>query len=317
MKKQKIFELKSHDYSAKINLSRGANCISLRNKKYKAKILREPDYSQELDNPYLYGMPILFPVNRISSGEFAFEGRRYHFPINEVATGCHLHGELHRTEFELIEISENRMLCSYKADKENPYLSFLHEFEIKIEYELREDGFYHKTEVINNSDNNMPVFIGFHTTFNALFTEESKPENIHVLVQISEEYERNMKNYLPTGVKLEFDEISCFLNTGGFNPLVKPISRHYRCGKSGKMVIYDAGNDLSMVYENDEKYKFRLIYNGNADEYICLEPQNCMANCQNSPFSREKAGFDYIEPGKSKVYESKLSLVEGDKRKDY
>jgi len=66
MNKQKIIELKSGAYSAKINLSRGANCISLRNEKYNAMLLREPDYSRELDNPYLYGMPILFPVNRIA-----------------------------------------------------------------------------------------------------------------------------------------------------------------------------------------------------------------------------------------------------------
>ena len=311
MEKQKILELKSHDYSAKINLSRGANCIGLRNKKYKATILREPDYSEELDNPYLYGMPILFPVNRISGGEFEFEGRRYQFPINEPTTDCHLHGELHKTEFELVEISESRILCSYKADKVNPYLSFPHEFEIKIEYELKEDGFYHRTEIINNSDNNMPVFIGFHTTFRALFTEDSKPENIKVLAQISEEYERNMANYLPTGRKQDFDESSLALNDGTFDPFSKPISRHYRCRAPGRMGIYDAGNDLSVVYENDEKYKFRLIYNGNADEYICLEPNNCMANCQNSPFSRDEAGFDYIEPGKSKIYMSKIYIQGG------
>lgn len=314
MEKQNIFELKSHNYSAQINLSRGGNCISFRNQKYKVKILREPDYSKELDNPYLYGMPILFPVNRISGGTFEFEGRKYQFPINEPATGCHLHGELHKTEFELVEISENRMVCSYKADKENSYLNFPHAFEIKIEYELKEDGLYHKTEIINNSDYNMPVFIGFHTTFRVLFAEDSKPENIRVLAQISEEYERNMKNYLPTGAKPEFDEVSLSLNEGKFDPFVTPTSRHYRCGKSGKMVIYDAGNDLSVVYENDEKYKFRLIYNGNADEYICLEPQNCMANCQNSPFDRKEAGFDYIEPGKSKIYVSTIRIEKGDMR---
>ena len=65
-----IYEITSGEYSAKINLSRGANCISLRNMRYHALILREPDYSSELDNPYLYGMPILFPVNRIDGGCF-------------------------------------------------------------------------------------------------------------------------------------------------------------------------------------------------------------------------------------------------------
>ncbi len=42
--------------------------------------------------------------------------------------------------------------------------------------------------------------------------------------------------------------------------------------------------------------------------YICLEPQNCLANCQNSPFSREEAGFDHITPYALKTYRSKIYL---------
>lgn len=310
MKEQRIISIACGDYSAKINLTRGANCISLRNERYKACLLREPDYTGELDNPYLYGMPVLFPVNRISGGRFNFEGREYIFPINEPATGCHLHGELHQTEFELLEKYENKVVCSYKATKERPYLQFPHEFEIKLTYELKEDGFYQTTEVINLSDANMPVFLGFHTTFNALFTEKSKSEDIKVLVEIEEEYERNMTNYLPTGRKPEFDDTSMKLDGGEFSPFEKPISRHYRCGRNKRMAIYDAGQNLTLMYENDDKFEFRLVYNGNADGYICLEPNTCLANCPNSPFDREEAGFDYIKPGASKVYHSKIYIME-------
>ena len=317
MDEQKIIILKYNDYSAQINLSRGANCISLRNKKHNAKILREPDYSQELDNPYLYGMPILFPPNRILGGEFEFEGRKYRFPVNETDTSCHLHGEVHRTPFKLLEISESRMVCAYMTNENKPYLYFPHAFEIKIVYELKEDGFYQSVKIINLSDENMPIFIGFHTTFNLLFTERSKAEHIKVLVEISEEYERNMENYLPTGIKPTFDTTSCLLEGGEFYPFFARISRHYKSGKSGKMVIYDEANDLSIVYENDEKYMFRVIYNGDADEYICLEPQSCMVNCPNAPFPREETGFDYIEPGKSKIYTAKISIRGGDMRRNH
>lgn len=314
MKEQKIVELRYQDYLAKINLSRGANCISLRNEKYNIQVLREPDYSAELDNPYVYGMPILFPVNRISSGSFIFEDREYKFPINEPDTGCHLHGELHQTEFRLIEMSENKVLCSYKADKHNSYLMFPHEFEIRIEYKLSEDGFAQRTEIINLSDKNMPVFLGFHTTFNSVFGLNDKSQTTKVLVELSEEYERNMSTYLPTGNKLRYDDVTMKLNNGEFNPREKSISRHYRCGRTGKMVIYDYSKDLSVIYENDDKFKFRLIFNSAADGYICLEPQTCLVNCQNSPLNREEAGFDYIEPGETKIYHSKIYIAKGDRR---
>ena len=59
----------------------GANCISLTHETHRAVILREPDYEKKLDNPYLYGMPLLFPANRISGGRFYFKGREYCFPV--------------------------------------------------------------------------------------------------------------------------------------------------------------------------------------------------------------------------------------------
>ena len=295
------------DWSAVIDTEYGANCIGLRNEKYGAKLLREPPTNCELDNPYLYGMPILFPVNRIENGKFEFEGRKYVFPINEPATNCHLHGELHRTAFELTEKSDSKIKCRYTATKNKPYLSFSHEFEIVMEYELKDDGFYHTVTVTNLSEQNMPLFLGFHTTFNTLFAEGSRPENIRIFTNISEEYERNMEvNYLPTGIKPPFDAVSMALSEGTYKPFEKKASRHYR--GQGAMSITDVDKHLRMVYENDEKYGFRLIYNGGSDGYICLEPQNCLAGCQNSPFSREESGFDFLYAGECKTYRSRIFL---------
>lgn len=303
-----IIEIKRGEWSAKINMARGANCLSLRNARYGAEILREPVDYRKPENDYLYGMPILFPVNRIEGGAFEFEGRKYVFPINEARTGCHLHGELHIAHFEVAERKDNYLKCRYSA-KSGEYLGFLHAFETTQEYELKENGLYHTVTVTNLSDENMPVFLGFHTTFNTLFTKESRGENMRVFVDISEEYERLMDiNYLPTGVKPNFDEVSSSLAKGTFNPLERKISRHYR-GK-GKMSITDLKNRLRVVYDNDEKYGFRLIFNGGEEGYICLEPQTCLANCQNSPFSREEGGFDYIAPGACKTYASAILLEE-------
>lgn len=305
---QQILEIIGGGYIAGISLQAGANCIRLRNEKYNARILREP--KGVLDNPYLYGMPVLFPVNRISGGKFSFEGREYVFPINEPDTGCHLHGTLHRTPFSALEKTDSRISCLYRADAERPYLQFPHEFEIQMDYELSDKGLLHTTQVKNLSQTNMPVLLGFHTTFNARFCPGEGP--VFVRVPIVREYERNMKNYLPTGNTPAFDEVSTALNSGKFDPSSAPISRHYR--GDGKMVIYDEENDLSVVYENDEELPFRLIYNGNADGYICLEPQTSLANSPNSPIPREEAGFGWIEPGKTVTYTCRIYIGEGDLR---
>ena len=314
MENETRLRLSGGGYTAVIDLRRGANCTSLRHEGYDARILREPVAPWPGDNPFLYGMPILFPVNRISGGSFCFEGRQYTFPINEPATGCHLHGKLHETAFTLLDKQENRLLCSCAVAENSLYPGFPHAFEIRMEYALDRDGMHQRTEIINRSHTNMPVLLGFHTTFNTCFGMNSSGRDIRVQAQIAEEYARNMKTYLPTGEKPAFDSVSNALNTGTFDPCSAPTSRHYRSTPGGRMVLYDGEKDLSVVYENDEKFRFRLIYNGDASGYICLEPQTCLANCPNAPVSREEGGFGYIAPGASETYLSKIMITEGDKR---
>ena len=301
-----IIEIKNTKYTAKINLSRGGNCISLYNSEWGAHILREPDYAN-LDNPFLYGMPILFPVNRISGGGFTFEGREYRFPVSEPATGCHLHGILHQEPFEIVSQSENSLCCVYRSY--GKYLGFPHDFEIKLEYRVTEEGLLHTTTIENFSDTNMPCLFGFHTTFSLPFIAGTKPEYVYLKAQVSEEIERNMANYLPTGKFLPVDDTTSALRNGTFQPLKTKISRHYHChAGQTTMVLYDRDNHLSVIYENDKKFDYRLIYNGDASGFICLEPQNAFVNAINTALPDGLKGFDFIKPGESKVYHSKITL---------
>lgn len=305
-----IYEIINGTYSAKINLSRGANCISLRNNKYNANILREPDYSVSLDNPYLYGMPILFPVNRISGGRFVFEGREYVFPVNEPNTGCHLHGMIHEQEFQAVSKGKDYIVCAYRATGEKQYFGGRNAFEIVISYYLTEEGLEQKTEIKNLSYENMPVMIGFHTTFQIPFMENQSVDDLRILAEITDFIERNMDTYLPTGKMPEMDDITTKMKCGEFKPCEQKISRHYKSGGGGRMCIRDIKSNVSVRYENSTNMRFRLLYNGNADEFICLEPQNCLVNYMNEEFDKEYAGFEYLKPGESKMYVSRIVIVE-------
>ncbi len=299
-----VIEIHSGDYTALINPQRGANCISLRNSRYNAKILREQNTSGDIDNPFLYGMPILYPVNRISGGQFEFEGRIYKFPINEPATNCHLHGMLHETAFEIIQKGESFIQCAF----ENKYLDFPHKFRVEIMYSISAEGLMQKTAITNLSDENMPNFLGYHTTFNIPFIEGTKPDDVRLFAEIGDEIERNMDVYLPTGRILPYDEISKKINSGTFIPTEKSISRYYKASGKGRIELIDTKQKVKLVYENDKKFGWRLFYNGNAEEYICLEPMTCMANCPNAPFECEYTGFDSIPPQSTKEYISKIRL---------
>ncbi len=305
--KMQIETIQYGDYTAKINVSRGANCIQLHHKKYNAEILRVPAY-EVLDNPYLYGMPILFPVNRIQNGRFEFEGRSYCFPINEQRTNCALHGELHETVFEIINKEEHKLACRYRATEENPYMFFSHKFDVEIAYELSSEGLFQTTVFHNNSDRNMPLLLGFHTTFNIPFINGTDPDDICIYADVSEEFERGTDDYLPTGNIVHEDYITETLKTGRFISSQK-ISRHYRAGNSGIMRIEDLEKHCRIVYENDCKYGFRLIY-GEGKGFLCLEPQTCIVNAPNAPFDKQHSGFDSIEPGEKKIYRSHIFIEE-------
>ena len=108
----------------------------------------------------------------------------------------------------------------------------------------------------------------------------------------------------------DFDSVSLALANGEFDPFSAPTSRHYKAKRGGIMSLTDNESGIRAVYENDEKYAFRLIYNGEADEYICLEPQNCAANAPNAPFGRVEGGFDFIAPHSKKKYVSKIYIEE-------
>lgn len=292
------------DWTATVNISRGANCIRLRHERLGARILREPSYTAG-EHPFLFGMPLLFPVNRISGGQFDFEGREYRFPVAEPATGCALHGEVHAIPFEVVARGKDRLACACRFDAAHPYGAFPHDFEIGIEYALDDGGLTQTTEIINHSAQDMPCLLGFHTTFRAPFIDGGE---VRVRAELGEEYERDMSNYLPTGIISAPDAVTEALAAGTFDPLSAPISRHYRAGGSGRMEIDDPRHGVRVVYENDAKLAFRLIYNGDASGFICMEPQNCLVDAPNNVFGREKSGLDAIAPGESRVYRSRIGL---------
>lgn len=305
-----IVELNYNDYIAKIDTDNGATCISLKNTKYNASLLRECE--GEKSTPYLYGMPILFPANRIETGAFKFEGREYKFPVTEERTNCFIHGDLCQKKFNVLLQTENTLECSYIADKANRYFGFVNEFEIRLYYTLCDEGLLLNTKIINLSPFSMPVLLGFHTTFNVPFIEESKKEDVLIFADVDFEIERDI-NYLPTG-KTSKDKFVQMLNEGCFETSKNPISKHCFTKSGGKMVMYDKGSNVSLVYENDEKFKYRLLYNGDGKEFICLEPQTNFVNFFKAQKIDDIPYFDVILPNDEKVYISKIGVFEEDLR---
>ena len=297
-----LHTIKSKSYLAVIDLTSGANCIKLESLKYGVNILRERGESLP-DNPYLYGMPLLFPVNRINGGKFTFEGREYSFGINEPATGCHLHGHVHDHPFTLTEKSDSHLCAELSVSSGDLYPNFPNGFKIKVCYALDDSGLSLTVSITNFSDTNMPIMLGHHTTFS---TELADGEP-YVYAEVDTYYERDSR-YLPVTAHTEYDDTTLALRGGTLTVDGSTLSRHYRASGS-TMSLISKKRGLKIVYESDPIYKFRLIYS-NSKDYICLEPQTCLVNAPNENIPYGESGFHYIAPQETKDYTSKIYLTE-------
>ena len=91
-------EFSKGDYAALLVPDMGANLVRLADTRRGIEILRAPagDEVEEFRRrPHVFGLPILFPPNRIADGQYTFDGRTYRFPITDAKGGrlpCAFHG---------------------------------------------------------------------------------------------------------------------------------------------------------------------------------------------------------------------------------
>lgn len=155
----------------------GSNVISLVDKTTKVQLLREPETAESFhDTPTLYGIPILFPPNRISDGTFSFRGRTYHFDINEKDKHNHLHGFLYHEKWNVVTAkkTDEEVIVETEIDlSELPhvYKQFPHHAVVRMTYTIKENTLFKHATVMNKGKEAFPWGIGYHTTF--VFPAES------------------------------------------------------------------------------------------------------------------------------------------------
>ena len=167
--------LRAGQYEALVVPSLGANVLQLlyhdREQGRTLDILRTPDQAQTLLNdPYAYGIPVLFPANRIAGGCFTHDGITYRFPQN-YPNGVHIHGVLHGYNWPLAEVrsSPNEAAAVLEASTDDPRLreSFPIDLTIRLECILSRDGLLQRFILDNRSPVTMPFGVAYHTAFRA------------------------------------------------------------------------------------------------------------------------------------------------------
>jgi aldose 1-epimerase len=316
-----IIEFSAGGYKAVMVPGVGANVIQLINLKKEVDILKTPKSLEELkEKPQGYGIPLLFPPNRIENATYTLNDKTYNFPRNAGTTNNHAHGILRGLPFNIVraeEIEENvvEIEVSFISDKENDamFVYFDHEFECRIIYRLSKEGLEQKLTFINNSKSPMPLGVGFHTTLNVPFYKGSRREDYRLIISANEKWELSDKK-LPTGKILPLNEKENEYRQSGMMPYEFPLDNCYIARpldlegrKYHGAILVDTSKDLRVYYEVGEEYKHWTIWNKNMEgDFICPEPQTWTINAPNLDLPMELTGVKLLPPGESWSETSKI-----------
>ena len=285
----------------------GGNVISLRHQPSGTKLLREPADLRELERfPEQFGLPVLFPPNRIEDGKFTFEGRLCRLPVNEKAMHNHLHGLVVNKPWNLVFITGHSAELTCDFNSSNPeYEGFPFAFTLKREVVLTETGLQDRMTVTNRGKWDMPLGLGYHSTFPA------DPAQIRLSAgplqfEIGE-------RYLPTGRLLEWGEIDprkWFDPSGinaGFHMRAESVIAEDGSRFHGAEIRYESG---LLRYITDEKFGFWYTWNKRGlGDFISLEPVSWMANALNQPGPPEETGVRALAPSSEITFLNELRFA--------
>jgi len=314
-------EFAKGDYTALLIPSVGANLVRLANTRLGVEILRTPaaDEIETFKNrPQIFGLPLLFPPNRIADGRYTFEGCTYQYPITIEKEHNYHHGIIKGLPFSVSKAreTENEVLveCRYYSNAGNDaiYKDFPHEFKCKIVYRLSDTGLEQEVTFTNRSERRMPVGVGFHTPLCIPFAG-GEANDYAMRVAVGEQVELNDRN-LPTGRKLPLSEQFSRLREGGLQVTeCAPIEAGFTLREidvDGKpyrgALVENKKTGVRTFYEVDDMTTYWTIWNnGGQVPYCCPEPQSWITNAPNAA-DPEAAGFRSIGPNETFSMKFKL-----------
>ena len=175
---------------------------------------------------------------------------------------------------------------------------------MEIAYALDRSILHQAVRIINHAGTPLPLLIGFHTSFAIPFCPGSCAEDIRVTADLAAELTRDSR-CLTVG-RTAPDMLFSALCEGTYRPTA-PISRQYRAGEYGEILLTDTRTGVCVRYRPDSMFRYRLFYTPECG-YLCMEPQTCAVNAPNLPQDSPDAGYPMLAAGETVTLHSTIAL---------
>lgn len=294
----------------------GSNLISLIRKKGNIELLRVPASAEEFwSKPVLYGVPILFPPNRISDGTFTYGRQTYQFEINELKHHNHIHGLVLRKPWKVTlteqEGSPIKIETQFNStDFPEVMAQFPHAFIIKMTYLLAGSALSINAAIRNTGDQPFPWGLGYHTTFRFPFREGDALANCTFALTANKQWELNDR-FMPTGTLTEIEnreELRRGISLGE-RTLDDVFLSSVSSGGGNEAVLIDNNIGLKLTYQCDDSFKHWVIYNGDGKQgFLCPEPYTWVTNAPNLELPESLTGLKVVQPGEETVVKSSITI---------
>ncbi|WP_098748319.1 aldose 1-epimerase [Paenibacillus sp. EZ-K15] len=313
--------LRAGGYEAIMLPDIGGNLISFRDLDKGYRFLHEPT-PEEMPGfkarPMIHGIPVLFPPNRYKDGNFRWNGKVHQLPVNEEATGHHLHGFLYNIPWEVDEYGHSEqeayVTVSVRVDERHPvFRSFPFRFHIQLRYGLSRQGLSQRVTITNTGQEAMPCLLAFHTSINAPFTNGGDARDYRLKLTVGQRWELDGR-MLPTGSYQELSTNEQAMQGAGVYPFFESMDNHYTAvAQNGRnrMELTDGAEKLTLVYDVGTSYKQWMIWNNEATEgFFCPEPQINLVNAPNMDMEAEEIGCFSLEANEIWEETSRLYVKE-------
>jgi aldose 1-epimerase len=242
------------------------------------------------------GQPLLPWPNRLGDGRYAFEGREYQLPIDEVSASNAIHGLTRWLNWHTVDQQPDRLTMALTLHSRPGYPFPL---DLRLTYRLADDGLAIHTEAINVGSQSLPFGAGFHPYYTV---GTPLVDAATLRVPASHTLELDGRG-LPTGRLLDVANGELDFRVG------RPIdaTRLDTCftnlerDTAGNTSVELAGPDGRHVEVwMDGNYRWLMVYSGETlaparrRQGLAVEPMTCPPNAY-----RSGDGLRVLEPGEA------------------